>query len=185
MVNPILQNILQGFVEIFKSPFKDLSILWVLTPILLFWILLEIYFDRYQTEELGWNTALGNGLSVFWVTLTCMRYLFETQRTNFQWIKFLAIILILLYAIFIILNSFWHKLKKNWSFIISSPTPIYFLSLVVVLWTYGQLIITKWIILDLIILYIIIGFIELGIKKLIKPKEEPSKGFLEKFSQEK
>ena len=44
----IWTNILGGFKEIFSSPFRDLSILWLLIPIILFWLVMEVYFGRYK-----------------------------------------------------------------------------------------------------------------------------------------
>ena len=167
----ILSNLAKGFPQIAKSFTKDLSILWLITPVLLFWIIIEIYLDRYKKEDLGWNTALGNGLSVLWVSLICLRFLFELDFKHFQWSKLIALIIIFIYGCFVVINSYYHRLKKKVSFVLASPTPIYFLSLVAILWTYGYLPINFWIILDLIILYTIIGLIELILKKIVKEKE--------------
>lgn len=172
MFNPLSmasfsQNMLLGFEQISTSLFKDATVLWLLVPILLFWVILEIYFDRYKKEELGWNTALGNGLSVFWIIIVCLKFLFQQQK--FLWDKFLAIFLIFLYSILVIINSFSHKLRKRWSFLLAGPTPVYFLSAVAVLWTYGALVITRWVLLDLFVIYILLVIIGLILKKVIPP----------------
>jgi len=73
-MHPLIQEILDGFLTIFKSPSNDWSVMWLLAPIFLFWIVLEIYFDKHKKEALGWNTALGDGLSLFWVAITCVKY---------------------------------------------------------------------------------------------------------------
>jgi hypothetical protein len=166
----IISNIFTGFKEVFLAFVKDPSIWWLIAPIILFWAIIEIYLDIYKKEELGWNTALGNGLSVFWVCIICLKFLFETGLKNFRWSKLIAVILIFLYGLLIITNSFYHRLKKNISFILAAPTPVYFLSLVIILWTYGLLPITIWIILDLVILFVIISAVEIILKKIIKEK---------------
>lgn len=170
-IGEIFINLGKAFVEIFKPMFVDPSLFWYLGPILLFWLILEVYFSKYKTEDLGWNTALGNGLSVFWVLTISMKYLFDNNRENFEWIKFIALLVMMLYAIFIIMNSFSHKLKQKASFLLASPTITYYLSGVAILWTYGELEITMWVLIDLVIFYGIVLIIELILKRLIKGKE--------------
>ncbi len=170
-IGEILASLGKAFIDIFKPAFTDISLFWYLGPILIFWFILEIYFSKYKTEELGWNTALGNGLSVFWVLIISMKFLFDNHMENFEWPKFFALLIIMLYAIFIIINSFSHKLREKVSFLLASPTAIYYLSAVAILWTYGRLEITIWVLIDLIIFYGIILLLELILKKLIKGKE--------------
>jgi len=167
----ILSNLWAAFVEVLRSMFKDPSVFWFLGPVLLFWLILEIYFSKYKKEELGWNTALGNGLSVFWILIVCIKYLFENHMANFEWQKFIALMVILVYAFFIIINSFSHKLKENVSFLLASPTITYYLSGVAILWTYGELKITIWVLIVLILCYVLVLIFELILKRLIKGKE--------------
>ncbi len=170
-IQGFIGDLLRGFLEIFKPMFVDPSLFWYLGPILIFWFILEIYFSRYKSEELGWNTALGNGLSVFWVITISIKYLFDNHRENFNWIKFIALILILLYAVFIIINSFSHKLHEKLSFLLASPTATYYLSGVAIMWTYGKLEMTLFVFIDLIIFYLFVLLLSFFLKKLIKGKE--------------
>jgi hypothetical protein len=170
-ISEILANLGNAFADIFKPAFVDPSIMWYLGPVFLFWFVLEIYFSKYKKEELGWNTSLGNGLSVFWVLIISMRYLFDNNKANFEWVKFIALITLMLYAIFVIINSFTHKLSSKISFLLASPTATYYLSGVAILWTYGKLDITRWVLIDLIIFYGVVLLMELILKKLIKGKD--------------
>ncbi len=172
----VTKNIINGFANIRKSIFSDPSIFWFLTPIFLFWLILEIYFSKYKKEKLGWNTALGNGLSIFWLLIICLRHLFENRMENFSWGRFIALILILCYVVFIIFNSFTHKLKESISFLLAAPTLVYYLSAVTILWTFGGLEITFWVTIDLILIYIVILLIDLILRKLIKGKEQSING---------
>ena len=173
-LSPILPNLLEGFSQIGKSFAVDHSIWWLIAPIIAFWILIDIYLKKYKKEELGWNTALGNGLSLLWVSFICLKYLFDESFKNFSLPAILAVSLILIYGILVVLNSYSHKLSKKVSFAIGSPTSIYFLSLIAILWTYGKLPITVWTTADLAIAFVIIIFIEFIAKKLVRPakKEE-------------
>ncbi len=170
-IGEILTNLGEGFVEIFKPMFVESSLFWYLGPILLFWLIFEVYFSKYKKEELGWNTALGNGLSVFWILIISMKYLFDNKMENFEWTKFIALLVILIYAVFIIINSFSHKLREKVSFLLASPTITYYLSGVAILWTYGKLELTRWVLIGLVIFYGFVLLIELILKRMIKGKE--------------
>ena len=160
-------NILGGFKEIFSAPFRDLSIWWLLTPIILFWLILEVYFGMYKGEKLGWNTALGNGLNLFWIVVISLKALFTKDLGLFSIDKLIVVIIIAIYSVFIISVSFTHKLKENIFFIFASPTTVYYLSGIAILCIHGLININLWVIIDLVILYIVIVILEILLRKLI------------------
>ena len=167
-------EMLSGIGHIFKAPFVDLSALWVITPLVVFWIILELYFDTHKKEELGWNTALGNGISMFWITVQLMKYLFESSAQRFTWPKFAIILAILLYGIFVSYISFSHKFSSKITYALSSPTPVYFFSGTAVLWAYGSLQISLWVLIDLFILFGILLLIVFILRKILPESEKDS-----------
>ena len=160
-------NILAGFREIFSAPFRDPSVLWLLIPIILFWIVIEIYFVKYKQEKIGWNTALGYGLSMFWIVVISFKTLFENNFELFSIDKLIFLIIITAYSIFIIFVSFTHRLKEKIFFLFVSPNLIYYLFGIAILLVHGLISLGLWVIIDLIILYIIILIIEFILRKLI------------------
>jgi hypothetical protein len=160
-------NILSGFKEIFSAPLNDLSILWLLIPIILFWFIMEVYFGRYKTEKLGWNSALGYGLSMFWIVVISFKTIFENNFELFSIDKLLFVIFVAAYSVFIIFISFTHRLKAKIFFLFTSPTIVYFLFGISLLLVNGLLDISFWVIIDLIIFYIIILIFETILRKLI------------------
>jgi len=171
----ILTNILEGFGEIFSSPFRDASIIWLLAPIILFWFIMEIYFSRYKQEKLGWNSALGYGLSMFWIATISLRTLFTNNYELFSFDKLIFLITIAIYSVFIIYISFTHKMKEKMFFIFTSPTIIYYLFGIAVLWVHGLLNISLWVVIDLVIFYIIILIFEKLLRKFIPAASEDLK----------
>lgn len=162
----VLVNMLDALYQIGHSFVVDVSLWWYLTPIILLWVMLEIYFGKYKQEKLGWNTSLGNAVTLTWISVESMRYLFSVQPNNF-WFRFGVIILIMLYAVLIIYLSFSHKISARATYTLASPTPIYFLCTVTILWGHGTLELTKWVVLDLVALYFIIVILFVIIKKLM------------------
>jgi hypothetical protein len=159
---------LEALNQIGASFTKDHSLWWFLAPVFLLWLLLELYFGKYKREKLGWNTSLGNGVTLTWISVESMRFLFEKQPSNF-WFKFGIIMAIILYAMLIVYFAFSHKLSAKVTYAMASPSPVYFLSAVTILWGHGVLIVTWWVLLDLIILYTLLAII-FGIIKKIMPE---------------
>jgi len=63
--NAILQflnSIWQRALEIVRQPMLNPDIVWVMLPLIVTVILIQLYFGRYQIEKLGWNSALANSL---------------------------------------------------------------------------------------------------------------------------
>ncbi len=155
----VVDSIASGFGEIFSSIFREFGVLWLLIPLFILWLVLEIYFDIHKGESLGWNTALGNGITLFWITADVMRSLFERNPSDF-WMRFIITGVVLLYAILIIYLSFTHKISEKWDYPISSPTPIYYIAGVTILWGYGVLEVNKFVAIDLVILFVAILIIK-------------------------
>ena len=183
MVNfsQVVSEMLGGFRDVFVAPFKDLSVFWLIAPVMLLWIVMEFYFDTHKKEKLGWNTALGNGVSMFWITIGLMKYIFSEGMTNFAWTKFLAVIAILLYAVFIAVISFQHYFSAGITYALASPTAVYYLSVVAVLWGYGSLSLTAWVLLDLVLLLGFVFLIERIIRHFVKESGKDEAGTDDSF----
>ncbi len=170
----------QGFVELLKAPFQKLEIWWYLFPILTLWLILEIYFGEHKSEKMGWNTALGNGFSLTWVTIESMRVLFEMQYSNF-FFRFMVIFLALSYGVFIIYVAFTHKFEEKVTFALTGTTPTYFLSATMILWAHNTFTLTIWTLIDLVILLGIFIVISIILKKLLPSKSSGGDHEYEKF----
>lgn len=145
-----LGNIWNGIQLVVSSPFHDLNTLWVLGPILLLWITLIVYFDIYKNEKLGWNTALANGISMFWISIMLMRHLFSE---GFEWTVFITLGFVITYSVFIVVISFKHSMEESIAFKLASPTPTYYVSGAAVVVGYGALEVNLYTILGLIIVF--------------------------------
>jgi len=163
----MLEELIIGFNLIAKSFISQPSIWWFLAPIFILWIIMEIYFGQYKKERIGWNSILANGVSFSWINIASFRVLFleKTYGVNDFTIRIIILSLFFLYGITIIYIAFSHKLPEKLGYFIAGPTTIYFLSMVSVLWGQGVLEISKWILIDFIVIYFIIHLIFWLIKK--------------------
>lgn len=148
-----------GFKEIFKVPFTshNSALWWQLVPIILLWFILEIYFDSHKHEKLGWNTALGNSISLFWISLAATQPLFRvTIGEHFSWSRFLAIVPILLYALFTGYISFTHKFTPQVIYSLAYPTIIYYLATFAILWGNSALEVNRYVLIAFFLLFFIV-----------------------------
>jgi len=153
---------------IFTSPFSHTNILWQLTPVLILWIILEVYFDTHKHESLGWNTALGNAISLSWIVLGSIQTIFADKKasiysgiTYFTWTTFFILLILLVYAFFIGYISFSHSFSSKTTYFLAYPTIVYFLALTGILFGYGIIMPNKWTFLALGSIWIAIGLLKL------------------------
>ena len=100
-----------------------------------------------------------------WGAIMCVKVITEKPIKEWGLLKIIMILLIFIYGIAIMIGVFTRKFPEKIAFLIAAPTPIYFLSMISVLWAYDLISISGIIILDLFILYWIILSIELLIRK--------------------
>ena len=163
-------EMLGGFGEIFTAPLKDLSVLWQIGPVIFLLIVLQVYFATHKKESLGWNTGLGNGISLFWVCISMMQRVFTQE--NFPWSSFFVVLTVLTYSLLIIYVSFTHKLSSRIAFMMSGVTPVYFMAAIAILMGYGLLSFKLYIVTDLIVIFLLLLLIEWIAKKLLPELKE-------------
>ncbi len=163
----LADNMFLGLKEIWSAFTLDLSILWILAPIFIIWIFLEIYFGMFRSEKLGWNNVLGNGVTLLWIGVDAMRYIFSAARIGDFWPRFIIFGFMIIYSIFLIYISFTRKFGETLTYALGAITPIYFLSSVAVLWSYGQLQIDWWVSLDLVAILLILLIIFFIFRRLV------------------
>lgn len=149
--------LLEAFYQIGDVFTKDLGVWWFLAPIFILWIAMEVYLGEYKKEQWGFSSSLANSISFTWINIVSLRFIFlesgyaEDPR---MWIAFSF----LLYSLLLVYLSFIHALPERMTAAAAGPTPVYFLSILSVLWGQGLLSISLPIIIDLALAYIIIWF---------------------------
>lgn len=170
-----------GILHVLSSPFRDLSVLWQLVPILMMWILLEVYFVRWH-EKLGWNSGLANAITLFWVSVTSMQIIFATL---FSWSKFTVFLIGILYAFLLAFVMFRHSVTERFAFLMASPILIHYMALVFVLWAHSLIQMSFFVFVAIIVLFLVFIVLDVALKFLIKEEGIVEKSFRSSFQQEK
>ena len=79
MILESLSNGLERAIYILSQPLSNENLMWILVPLFLTLILMELYFGRYKKEELGWNTAFGNSLILIFVSANLINHLINNN----------------------------------------------------------------------------------------------------------
>lgn len=174
-----LGTVMEAVWDLFRAPLEEPSILWQLAPFILLWVAMELYFGTHKKEKLGWNTALSNGITLFWVIISGMQFIFSDQSAEFTWGRFIVLGLLTLYALFVIFVSFKHSLRKKLAFFIASPTPMYYFSIIALLYAYGLIDPTLTMGVAVVVLFIFFGIFFLIVKAFLPnlSKQDAEDGF--------
>lgn len=129
--------LLERLWQISSFPFNNPELIPSLIPVFVGFIVLELYFGRYEYEELGWNTAVGNATMLVTTGLTLI---YDLQLyLDFSSQKSIVAYSILTIGLLMLILNFYHLWPKKIAFNISSATVIYLLGYLGISLTYGQI----------------------------------------------
>lgn len=112
--------------ELFTAPLNHPDIVPNLLPIIVGALVIELYFGKYRTEELGWNTSVGN--AIVWVTTGLTLVVTEEP----EGLRLYASLLLIGLGSFVGYMNFYHRWSETVAFVISSAGVIYSLAYVIV-----------------------------------------------------
>ena len=171
----LVSLVLHDILVLLAAPFQKVSLLWQLAPIFFIWTIMVFYFGTHKHEKLGWNTSLGNGISLFWIVVSGMQYIFASGSDDFAYTKFFLIMVIALYSLFIIVTSFRHSFSDKLTYALASPSPVYYFSAIVLLYAHDVIYVSTSMIIAIFVLFVLLLlFIRLIRAFLPEMKEDDS-----------
>lgn len=126
------------FVELFLAPINYPEMFWILVPLVVTVVLMEMYFTRYPREELGYHATLENTVFLLFVAVDLIRYLI-VKHDGLVIIKVILIAFIVFYSIILAIFDFFHKLPRNVAFKTSSKTIIGFTAYICIILVYSDI----------------------------------------------
>ncbi len=176
------QLILERSFDILKQPLVNTEMLWILLPLLATLFLIELYFGRYRKESLGWNSAVGNSLVLFFVAVNLFSFLYRSDLLISVSVippnlfvdaleKSLITFFILVESILLITLNFFHMMPRNLAFGVSSALIINFIGVIAVILVYSNLEINIITLLATLLIFIALALF-FKILQLIMPKAQ-------------
>ncbi|MBD3304507.1 hypothetical protein GF343_05145 [Candidatus Woesearchaeota archaeon] len=165
--------------EIFIRPWQHAETLWIILPLIIVLVLIHVYFGRYPTEQIGWSTAFANSISLLWVCVLLIKFLFSkysfTEMYTVPSAIEAGIVVIILIAsvLLLLLLNFYHALPKGIMRVFSGFEFDYILAYIAI-----SLIIlfdiNRHLLIAAALLFIIMFFLTQLLKRLV-PKSEQAK----------
>jgi len=184
ILNFILQylekELIPRFLKIIISPWLHKEALWLVIPLIVILFFIEAYFGRNKTEQIGWNTAFGNAVSLFWISVLLFKFLVENNLVNntfyYTQLKGLILVIILFsWSLVLLVSDYFHALSKKIAFLISSVIPVNVTAYIFISIIVGKIPIDKTTILASISLFIITILFFTLFKFMISPSETAEK----------
>jgi len=136
-----LPTLLDRLSRLVGAPFQNGEMIYIITPMLLTLLLMEFYFGRYDREELGWNTAVGNALVLLFVSVDLLKTIYPDMAPStllhaaaYNLLHFsgqtgaavstLITALIFTFGVILLITNFFHWLPKKLAFFVSSSLTI-------------------------------------------------------------
>lgn len=120
----MIEDIWIRFLQLVWVPMSNDQIVWLIAPLLFSLVMIQMYFGKYKTEQLGWNTAYANSASLMWVVVLLSKYLYENQHLLeiYPMYGYLTGGLALMTVVLGYVN-YQHSLPRQLAFFLSSAIP--------------------------------------------------------------
>lgn len=129
----------QRIIEILSAPFEIKEMLFILLPLLVILIVIELYFGKYRYEKMGWNTAVGNSLVLFFVGMNLLNFLYGQGLFLQEQPKTTLAFIVVVESLFLLFINFFHIFPQEITFGISSPLILNFFGAASIIMVYSSL----------------------------------------------
>jgi hypothetical protein len=140
IITDLFPAFLNRFFEILYAPLEYPNMFWILFPLVVTVFLMEMYFSRYPREEKGYHYALENTVYLLFVAVDLVRYLI-VQHTVVATVKVYVIVGIVIYAFFLGILDFLHKIPRKMAYKTSSKAIIGFTAYLGIVTVYSDILV--------------------------------------------
>jgi len=161
--------------EILMVPYYRHEVLWSIAPLFFALIMIEMYFGKYKTEQLGWNTVFGNNISLIWVNAVVLKYIYYSRGFLQAWNNselrgYIVLVgIFLAYTVTLAVLNFNHILPKKVAFDMLSTLPTNALAYFVLVIVMGNIPLDRITLMAAIIIFTFLGVLFGLYRKIITP----------------
>lgn len=127
IVEQILQEeVIETTLSILIAPVQYSNIVPTVLPLILGGLIVELYLGKYKSEDLGWNTAVGNAVVWFATGISLL------ATENLEGLEVQATFFLILLGLFVGFMDFFHIWPKRIAFLVSSSGLVYTIAYTIV-----------------------------------------------------
>lgn len=173
-------ELIPRFVKIIITPWLHKETLWMVIPLIIILFLIEAYFGRNKTEQLGWNTAFENTVSLFWIAVLLTKFLIENTPPAEIFLgrslrSLILIAVLFTWTLLLLVSDYFHAIPRKIAFFISSEIPINTTAYIFIVLIVGEIPLDKTTVLASIVLFIFIIVFFVLFRAIILPSESARK----------
>lgn len=156
-------QIISRLIDLFRLPFENQEMTWVIVPVVLTILIMEFYYFRNRHEETGWNTATANSLILMFIAADLFRFLYNKDLLSFSYYGseefYLTILvsIVLLEGLVMFFMDFSHIWPKFIAFHFSSHLTINLIAYTSIVIVYGGIPINFITIIAAILFFILVN----------------------------
>jgi len=188
--------------EIVFAPITTPDLMWIVVPLVIATILMQLYFGRHINEELGWSSAFGNNIVIIFVSVNLLQRIYGSNNIAFDGIiehiqnpKLIFVIGISLISLIQLVLNYFHAMPKKLSFFVNSSVPNNLIAYSAIIFVYTSIpidFISLFAVFFIFIIFLLIFEIEKKITpksdtaiQFIRNKKKKAKEMRQKFLEEK
>ena len=80
----IADQVLVRLIQILIVPQYFPQLIWLILPLFFGLVMIQMYFGRYKTEQIGWNTAYANTVSLIWVCFILLKFMSDEYGRHWR-----------------------------------------------------------------------------------------------------
>lgn len=162
----LAEAVLARMNDMVTAPLKDVEMLWSVIPLVVSFVVIQLYFGRYKEEELGWNTAVSNSLVWVFVGTNLLRHVYNTGGFSLDESRTLIAMSVMGLGFLILFLNFNHLWPESLAFTLSSSLIINYHAFITILFVHTKIALDIVTVLAAAGLFIVITVIDLIVQKI-------------------
>jgi hypothetical protein len=120
------EEVIGTAISILIAPVQQSSIVPTVLPLILGGLIVELYLGKYKSEELGWNTAVGNAVVWFATGVSLL------ATESLEGLEVQATFFLIFLGLFVGFMDFFHVWPARIAFLVSSSGLVYTIAYTIV-----------------------------------------------------
>ena len=138
----VFESLIVRIIQIILVPSYVPDVIWSIAPLFFALVMVQMYQGRYKTEELGWNSAFSNSVSLMWATAVLLRYIYLSYGFVYAYNtpglrgQLILVGVVAFSTLLLIIFNYRHSLPKQLAFFLADSVPttvLAYLSIVIVM----------------------------------------------------
>lgn len=161
----IYEELLIRLVQIILVPHFVPDVIWSVAPLFFGLVMIQMYNGRYKTEDMGWNSAFGNSVSLMWAVAILIRYIYLSYGFEYAWRtpglrgQMVLVIVLTLATFLLVVFNYKHSISKRWAYFLADSVPTTVLAYLAIVIVMGRIPVDRYTLVAGMVIYLVIDIV--------------------------